>query len=320
MRRLLPLLLLIGCSHPATEPSAEASDAGETRVPVQLGTARQMTFEETVQAPGATQALFEHKVRAPFPGTVARLSASDGARVSQGQVVAELLSQESEAAIAGAEAMAKAARTPHEKSDAARALELARSSGVTRLLRAPVSGVVLAHHASAGDVVASGDELLTIADPRAIVFVAQVVQTDLPRVHAGDPVTVSLASVEKPIPGKVQGVLPSESAAALTGPVRIDLSSQVTGVGLFGTATIVTGRRTGALGVPRSALLRDDVSGVTRVARVAADGTAHWVEVRPGLTGGDWVELAGSTLRPGDRVITGGQVGLPEGAKVIEAR
>jgi multidrug efflux pump subunit AcrA (membrane-fusion protein) len=313
------LAALAACSGPKAQPADTApADAGGARVPVTLASARTMTFEQTVEAPGATQALFEHKIRAPYAGRLSRLRATDGAQVHRGQVMAELLSQESVAALSGAQAMAQAATSAPAKAEAARALALARSSAVSRVLSAPVDGVVLSHSASDGDLVAAGDELFTIADPKAIVFVAQVVQTDLPQIHAGQDVSVTLASRTQPVKGTVKTVLPSASSAALAAPVRIQLGTSPAGVGFFGTARIVTGTHPGAVGVPAAALLRDDVSGVTRIARVGKDGTAHWVEVTPGLAQAGWVELVGGGGPvPGESVIVGGQVGLPDGARVI---
>jgi membrane fusion protein (multidrug efflux system) len=320
MMRLAPLLLLLACAKPSAEGEhGEPADAAQTAVPVQLARVKKLGFDETVQAPGATQTLFEHKLKAPYPGRLVKLKAADGAHVSQGEVVAELLSQESDAAIAGAEAMARSAHTGQEKADAARALSLAHEQQVTRELRAPVSGVVLSHAVSEGDFISAGDELLQIAAPDAIVFVAQVMQSDLARVRPGQPASVKLPSVAEPLRGTVHALLPAASAAALAQPVRIDLKTPLQAVGLFGTVTIVIGHHGDALAVPEGALLRDDVSGVTRVATVDPSNAAHWVEVKPGLEQAGQVEVVGA-LHEGDRVIAAGQVGLPEGAKVIEAR
>jgi multidrug efflux pump subunit AcrA (membrane-fusion protein) len=52
------------------------------------------------------------------------------------------------------------------------------------------------------------------------------------------------------------------------------------------------------------------------VAVVGADGKAHWIAVTPGLSQGGKTEIAAPLLAPGTRVITSGQVGLPEGTPV----
>jgi membrane fusion protein (multidrug efflux system) len=325
MQRLGVLMLtmgVLGChgGGDATDTPAAGAQKGESGVPVQLATARTQDFTEVVEAPGATQALSLQKVRAPFAGVLVAFHAVDGQRVKRGDALATLLSDESVAAVNGAQAMANAASDPKARSEAARALALAKRGEVRRTLRAPVSGIVLSHAAAQGDRVGAGDELLALADPSAIVFVAQVVQTEVSRLHAGQKAEVALAAMAKPVPARVHGVLPAASAQALSSPVRLDLKGEAAAVGLFGSARIAVAVHRAAVGVPEAALLRDDVSGVTRVARVDGTGKARWVEVTPGLREKGWVELTGGKLSAGDRVVTGGQVGLPEGATVVEAR
>jgi multidrug efflux pump subunit AcrA (membrane-fusion protein) len=116
----------------------------------------------------------------------------------------------------------------------------------------------------------------------------------------------------------VHGILPSASSQNLSAPVRLDFSPArpELPVGLFGTVTIIVGRHEGAIVVPAAAVLRDDVSGVSRVAVIGAGDQAHWIAVQTGLREGGQVEIVSPAITPGTRVITDGQVGLPEGAKV----
>jgi len=315
--RPLVLLVLLRLSCGKDSPDAVGPDAGEVAVPVRLATAKRAPFDDMVVAPGVTDALAQHKLKAPFAGRLMRLRVLDGARVVKGEVVAELLSQESDAALAGAEAMARSARTEAQKADGERALGLARGSQVTRVLHAPVTGFVLSHGASEGDLVAAGDTLLELADPSAIVFVAQVVQSDLSRIRVAQPATVELPSLPRPVTGSVQALLPAASAASLAQPVRIGLQTRLAAVGLFGTARIVVGRHPDAIAVPQEAVLRDDISGTSQLASVDAGHRAHWVKVRPGLSQSGWVELVDPPIQPGQQVVVAGQVGLPEGAQVV---
>jgi hypothetical protein len=69
--------------------------------------------------------------------------------------------------------------------------------------------------------------------------------------------------------------------------------------------------------VPRAAVLRDDITGSTRVATVTPDGKAHWIEVRTGLSDGAVTEILAHALVVKQAVIVSGQTGLPEGAAVV---
>jgi multidrug efflux pump subunit AcrA (membrane-fusion protein) len=61
-------------------------------------------------------------------------------------------------------------------------------------------------------------------------------------------------------------------------------------------------------------VLRDDLTGIERVAVASADNKLHWQEVTTGVRSGGWVEIRQPALAPGTRVVIQGQVGLPEGA------
>ena len=326
MRRwLLVAVLLVGCGgrdqpHDAATAQADTSVEGGatavTAVPVRLA-----TLAVTVSAPGHTDVLRPLHVRAPFSGTVAALTVADGDRVTRGEALGTLVSRSSAAAMAGARAMLESAQTEAERRDAQRALDLATRSLVEFPLRASEAGVVVSHAANAGDLVTEGDDILVIAPAGAVAFIADVVQSDLPRVRPGQRVAVDLAARAAPLAGTVHGILPAASAENLSAPVRIDFvpsSGGAIGIGLFGTASIMVGERRQVPVVPEAALLRDDVYGTTQVAVVGPppDRRAHWVKVTPGARGGGLVEILSPALPPGTAVIVSGQVGLPEGAPV----
>jgi multidrug efflux pump subunit AcrA (membrane-fusion protein) len=229
-----------------------------------------------------------------------------------------MVSRNSAAARTGARAMLESARTPEESSDARRALALAVQGLVEAPLRAPENGVVVAHTAGEGDLLNEGDDIVTLAVAGSVVFVVQVVQSDLPRVRPGQVAAIELAARAQALRGVVHAVLPAASSENLSASVSLDFTGggAPTEVGLFGTARIVVGMRRDAVVVPAAALLRDDVYGTSRVALVGEDGIAHWIPVTPGLEAGARVEIAAPRLAVHSRVIVSGQVGLPEGARV----
>lgn len=322
----LLLLALAGCGprDAASSGAAGAAAAGDSAgsavaTPVGMATVVRGNLALVVSGPGRTDVLDVQKVRAPFTGTLTSLRVVIGDRVSSGQTIGEVVGQASQAALAGAESMLRAATTPGTRSDAQRALELARRNLVATPLRAPRAGLVTSRGASQGDLVSQGDSIVSIASTGSIVFVAQIAQIDLPRVHPGEPVTVKVPGHSAPLVGIVHGLLPADMNA-MSVPVRVDLapSGPTTPTGIFGTADITVGERTGASVVPVQALLRDDVSGIVRLAVATPAGRAHWLTVTPGIQEGDRVEIASPALAPGQRVIVSGQVGLPEGSLVRE--
>ncbi len=311
---------MVGC-HRSAEPADEAKGGGVAAggVPVRVAAVTRADLAQYVSGPGRVVALAQQKVRAPFTGTLTELSVADGDTVRKGQVVGAIVSRDSEAALSGAREMVRQARTPTERADAERALALAEKNLVRSALKSPVDGAVLSHSANAGDRVTEDQEILAISAADSLVFQADIAQSELPQVHPGQKVRVALAGRAGSIGGTVHDVLPSANTADFTAPVRIDLAriSPRLPVGLFGTSQIVVGERRNAAVVPPQAVLRDDVSGVSRVATVAADGKAHWIDVQTGLTDPAHVEIVSPPLAEGTRVVVSGQVGLPEDALVI---
>jgi multidrug efflux pump subunit AcrA (membrane-fusion protein) len=306
-------------ASPAAAGAGHAPSPPPAAVPV--GTARPSlgNVTELVTGPGRTSALKQDKIRAPFTGTLTELAVTDGDAVAHGQRVGTIVSRDSEAALAGAREMAREARTEAEKRDAERALSLAERGLVRTSLRSPADGVVLSHSATSGERVSEDQEILAIADASSIVFVADVPQSDLGRIHPGQRVEVDLAG-RGAVSGVVHDVLPGANSADFTVPVRVDLRglSRVPPLGLYGRAKITVAEHRGAVLVPEAAVIRDDVHGTTRIALVR-DHRAHWIDVALGGNAPGRVEVTSPALSPGDTVIVAGQVGLPEGAPVAAA-
>lgn len=314
--------LLAGCSggdRPDASDAAPAPADSGIATPVRVAAARRTTMDVTVTAPGRTEALKQDRVRAPFASRLMNLRVTDGDRVAAGQVVAEIVSKSSEAALDGAEDMLGSARTAADSAQAHRAVAIARQNLVLHALHAPAAGVVLSHAAAAGDYLDENEVLLTITEAGGVYFEAEVSQADVARVRPGDRATIEMPAMgASHVAAVVHGILPTASSQNLSSPMRLDFSPPRAElpVGLFGTATIVVATRPNVVVVPATAMLTDDVTGSKRVAVVGANGHAHWVDVRTGVSRDGQVEILGSAIAPGAFVIISGQVGLPDGARV----
>ena len=297
-------------------PSPASDAAPAAPLPIKTERARLARLERNVNASGHTVALVQQKVRAPFAGTLLRLSVIDGDRVRRGDSVSTIVSRDSEAALAGAKEMEREAKTSAEQEDARRAIALAERNLIRADIKAPADGVVLSHAAAPGDRMTEDQEILSLADAGSLVFVADVPQNDLSQIRPGQKASIALAGVPRPVSGIVHDVLPMANPADFTAPVRIDLARGAPlGVGLFGTAHVVVAEKPNALVVPDAAILRDDVTGKTRIALVR-DGKVHWQEVTLGMRGAEGTEVVSPALRSGEAVAVERLVGLPDGAAV----
>ena len=316
---LLPLLLLAACRKEAekTESPAKPDAEASLPTPVKTAPAEKRDLAVYVSGPGKTAALAQQKVRSPFAGTLVELTVSDGDAVRRGQAIGAVVAKESEAALSGAREMLRQASTDSERKDAERAVALADKNLVRRPLLATADGSVLSHAASAGDRVSDDQEIVTISETGTAVFLAEIAQSDLTRVRAGQEVGVELAGSGKPAAGVVHSVLAGANPADFTGEVRVDLrgTDGSVPIGLFGTARIRVSERKDAVVVPDPAILRDDVAGVSRVC-LAAGGKAHWIDVVPGIREGGRTQIVSPAIEPGQPVVVSGLVGLPEGKPI----
>ncbi len=306
---------LAGCSPKTSDSSSETLPPEPTATPVKAATVVRTTLSREVEAPGHTRALVEQKVRAPFTGTLTALTVVEGDRVTKGETIGSIVARASEAALAGAREMLASAKTAEERADARRAVALAEQNRIQTPLTSEVSGIVVALSAAPGDRVAEDEELVSVADARSLIFAADVSQSDLAQIHPGEEATIELSGQEQPLAGKVHGLLTGSAADNLTAVVRVDFLHSPRGatVGLFGTVHIISSEHKAVTAVPAAALLRDDVSGITRVGIIEPSSKLHWVVVETGLAENGLVEIVKPALAVGTRVVTKGQVGLPEG-------
>jgi multidrug resistance efflux pump len=74
---------------------------------------------------------------------------------------------------------------------------------------APVDGIVIAVPVAVGATVAAGQPIVSIVDPSALYVNANIEETNIARVHVGQPVTVHVDALGADIPGKVEAVTPA---------------------------------------------------------------------------------------------------------------
>ena len=178
-------------------------------------------------------------------------------------------------------------------------------------VKSPVGGRVSRRSARVGSVVGSaGDPLFRIISDDAVELEADVPETQLARLHPGQPAQVTLAGERSPRAGTVRLVAPELSRTSRLGRVRIRVAGGQATIGGFGRAVIETGRRDGVV-VPLSAVLF--LADGDRV-QVVRGGIVHTAPVQiaardtkqaqiAGIDAGETVvAVSGSFVRDGDRV------------------
>ena len=235
------------------------------------------------QGGNASQATLDDSVAAEANARAAAASAGDGVLVAQAQV-----------------AQAEAARRIAK-------LNLDRAE-----IKAPVAGMVVARNAELGALSgAAAEPLFTLIADGAIEMEAEVIETALSQLKAGDPAEISVSGVGE-VSGQVRLIPASVDAVTRLGLMRISLAAeQGLRTGLFASGWVTTAQRD-AVTVPATAVLSDAQGD--RV-QVVSDGRVQSRDVKAGLLwqgqreivegvaeGEQVIARSGAFFRDGDQV------------------
>lgn len=329
--------MLAACADDATP------DATNPPVPVEVAEAKALSGADTVRATGTIAREREQALSFRWPGVVRQLTVDVGDTVRQGQVIARLDDTAARAQLRDAEASHdKATRdlardtalakdgwiSPQRLADrqtarnqARAALDAARFDLRWATLTAPSAGVVLGRHIEAGEVVAAGQSVVTLADAGSPMIV-RVPLSDraVAQVRQGQRAEVVIEAVS---PAPVAGTISRIGARAdpRTGTVDVEVrlpAGLALKTGYLASVSIAItpagGAATDRLRVPAEAILEADAGRAT-VYTVAADGkTARRKAV--GFHGFDGDDAIVSGLAAGSRVITRGGAYVRDGGPI----
>ncbi len=188
---------------------------------------------------------------------------------------------------------------------------------------APISGIVTAKHAEVGMLAAPGMPLVTIEDDAHYRLEAMVEESQIGKIHLGDPVQVIVDALgERELSGRVAEIVPTADPASRSSTVKIDLPAdggregarQLLRSGLYGKARFTVGQKRARL-IPRRAIVeRGQLIGVYVVD---SSNVVRLRLITIGKSYGDRVEvLAG--LNDGERIVIENTEALSDGTMVRE--
>ncbi|MBS1571182.1 MAG: efflux RND transporter periplasmic adaptor subunit [Bacteroidetes bacterium] len=188
-----------------------------------------------------------------------------------------------------------------------------RFSGVTSVI-SPSSGYVQMLNHQIGDYVQDGEILATIADDNSFGFVMNVPYEYNQLVQLGKILTVQLPDGRN-LPGKVSKIMPTVSPTAQTEQVLVKISDKNIPENLIANIILVKSNAKG-LCVPKSAILTDDAQSELWVMKVINNNTVVKTPINKGLENNRWVEIKSGNITLKDRIVTNGNFGLADTAKV----
>ena len=209
-------------------------------------------------------------------------------------------------------AVAKRAQVAAKIQQASEALSSAEVMRGYAEIRAPFGGIVTEKPVEPGSMAIPGAPLLTVEQTGALRLEVPVEETFLASVRVGQPVNVTLDSLDRTLAARVSEVGPQVDPASRAFLAKIDLPNVPhLRSGVYGRAKFSRGTRR-ALVVPLSAVSEQ---GQLQSVIVVEDGSAHTRLVTLGQRQGDVVEVL-SGLNAGERVVSPRSTTLSDGARV----
>jgi HlyD family secretion protein len=180
-------------------------------------------------------------------------------------------------------------------------------------VKTPVAGIISAKNTRVGAIASgSGNPLFTVIKDNAIELVADLSETDIQKVKAGQKAIVTVAGGRDKIQGSVRLVSPTVDATTRLGSVHIVLPTDSPArAGMYGSAEVIIASAN-ALALPLSAVTSGREGSTTRkvegdvVKQITVETGIQdngFVEIKSGLSAGDTVvEKAGAFVRDGDKI------------------
>ena len=305
--------------------------------PVEVAEVRRGSITTFLETTAALEARNTATLVASRQGPVRAIEVEEGQWVRQGQVLARLDDTEARLAVERAEVSDQIARRESErgrqlrergflsdkdlddlelKARSARvALDEARYGLTQTRLEAPFSGRVTARMINLGETVTAGRECFRVEDFDPLLARIYFPERELERIKAGQPALMTLDALPgREFQARVSLVNPVVDRSNGTFKVTLEVRdpSRTLRPGNFARVRLRTGSYENAVVLPRRAMLSEDGEDYVFVAR---GDTVARVGVKVGAISGDTAQiLAGLTA--GDSVVTVGQGGLKQGARI----
>ncbi len=329
MMGLLPVILL-GCGDQAVQPSAEPETVS----------ASVMTLQPVVVAShyvtsGVVVSDQRISVSSRLSGYIREMAVREGDRVKEGQLLFRIDPVDARQAYEQAQAHLSDALTDFRRYQSLLAehaisqqqfdkAKLRYTVARSRLLqaknqlqyaevKAPVSGVVVEKHASAGDLASPGRAVLVLDNPAQLLVETHISDQFIAALHEGDEADVYLPGSKVRVTGVIRQIVEAADPVTHQFLVKVALKSMVDVFpGMFAEVRFAVGQRE-ALMLPAEVLVHR--AGLDGVYIVDGDGVIHYRLVRLGEVSDGQVEILAG-LQAGDTIAWSNGRALSSGMRV----
>ena len=310
----------------------------ETPVNVRIATSELLSIYATAPVSGRIQPVEEVMIMPLASGKVTRVNVSMGDYVRKGAVLFEVDKAQMAATVNQARELYKTAESAVNRMEplyaegavslqayeqaqsqlvsARESLNSANSAYSNCTVTSPINGYITSLTVTVGSLAAPGSPAATVADVSELKISTSVSEYLAPRLNAGDPVEIKIATLGNKIyPGTITAISPAPAAGSLTYPVTVSVEDESGEVmaGMFAEIIIVSDEKDMVVCVPSDTVIVK--SGRFIIVVLDNENVAEFREVTTGIDNGELVEIT-SGLEPGETVVVSGQQYAKEGFAV----
>ena len=217
-----------------------------------------------------------------------------------------------------AETSAEAAKA--RLSSAKANLELAEINLRESAITSPIDGIVTAKHIDVGNLIKTGDRIVTVADMKTVKVIVAASEGYSKQILVGTPVRINVDALpEKVFTAEVYSVYPAldEETHTIQIEIRMDNNELLLKPGMFARVTLITERKDDVIVISRDVVLGGRID--EPYVYVVEDGTAHKRFVKIGIQQADKCEITDG-LRTSEMLVVNGMNYLTDGIKVKVVR
>lgn len=291
---LLTVGVLSACqgADPAEDPIAAVT-------PVEVTYITSGPISESTELNAVSSYLQKSFVKANMNGYVLSVRAQVGQQIASNELLFSLMTKEARAI-----------------GNAVNQLDPAFEFSGTSNIRAGQAGFITEVSHQKGDYVQDGEALAVIINKNSFVFLLDLPYEQRVLMANNKVLELTLPDGEK-LKGTVSGTFPIVDSVSQTQKVIIKVNvSHPIPEGLIAKVSIVKVARSNASTLPKSAVLTNETEDEFWVMKLINDSTAIKVPVKRGVENKDKVEVLSPVFNAQDRIITTGNYGMADTARV----
>ncbi len=295
---LLGALILNICSCKSGDP-AKTEDTAEAITPVTVTTVNVGPISDSIELNASSSYLQNSYIKSTATGYVKSVNIRPGDYVENGRILFTVETKES--AVIG--------------NTISRLDSSFKFSGLISI-KSQGPGYITQLNHQLGDYVQDGEQLAVISDRNSFVFLLNMPYEYRKIVLKNRSVGLTLPDGTR-LTGQIGIVFPTVDSLTQTQTVVIKVNPNVSiPQNLIAHVHILNEIKNQAQTVPRSAVLADEAQTEFWVMKLIDSNTAVKIPVKKGLEFSDKIEITDPAFSAGDRILTSGNFGLPDTAKV----